>query len=74
MRVVSFRTRVPMEHLINWYYPPPIRSGLPAAQQLRHANTVLGGFREPDEAAFYLVFAPLSGGGTTVDIVVSNGS
>ena len=74
MRVVSFRTRVPMDHLINWYYTRAIRSGFSAEHQLRHGNNVLGGFRERDEAAFYLVFAPLSGGGTTVDVVVSNGT
>lgn len=74
MRIVSFRTRVPMEHLIDWYYTRAIRSGFSSEHQLRHGNNVLGGFREQDEAAYYLVFAPRQGGGTTVDVVVSHGT
>ncbi|MGP1283347.1 MAG: hypothetical protein ACTS1X_10260 [Parasphingopyxis sp.] len=74
MRVVSFRTTASMEHLIDWYYTRAVRSGYSSEHQLRHDNNVLGGYRSRDEGAYYIIFAPRRGGGTDVDVIVSNGS
>ncbi|MEM8695650.1 MAG: hypothetical protein AAGE05_06470 [Pseudomonadota bacterium] len=73
MRVVSFRSRASTERLIDWYYTRAVRSGYSSEHQLRHDNNVLGGFRARDEGAYYLIFAPRRGGGTDVDVIVSNG-
>ncbi|WP_299321464.1 hypothetical protein [Parasphingopyxis sp.] len=73
MRVVSFRSSAEMDRLIDWYYTRAIRAGYSSEHQLRHGNNVLGGFRERDEGAYYIVFAPRRGGGTAVDVVTSAG-
>ncbi|MGP1352962.1 MAG: hypothetical protein ACTS1Z_06535 [Parasphingopyxis sp.] len=73
MRVVSFRSSADMDRLIDWYYTRAIRAGYSSEHQLRHNNNVLGGFRERDEGAYYIIFAPRRGGGTAVDVVTSAG-
>lgn len=74
MRVVSFRTNASMQRMIDWYYTRAVRSGYSSEHQLRHDNHVLGGFRARDEGAYYIIFAPRSGGGTSIDIITSNGA
>lgn len=73
MRVVSFRSTASMARLIDWYYTRAIRAGYSSEHQLRHDNNVLGGFRERDEGAYYIIFAPRRGGGTAVDVITSAG-
>ncbi len=73
LRVVSFRSSVDMERLINWYYTRAIRSGYSSEHLLRHGDNVLGGYRGRDEGAYYIIFAARSDGGTNVDIVANNG-
>ena len=73
MRVVSFRSAASADRLIDWYYTRAIRTGYSSEHQLRHGNNVLGGFRERDEGAYYIIFAPRRGGGTNVDVVTSAG-
>lgn len=73
VRVVSFRTSASMQRLLDWYYTRAVRTGYSAEHQLRHDNNVLGGYRERDEGAYYIIFAPRAGGGTDVDIIANNG-
>lgn len=73
LRVVSFAASAPMERLINWYYTRAVRTGYSAEHQIRNGNHVLGGYRERDEGAFFIIFANHPNGGTAVDIVANNG-
>ena len=71
VRVVSFRTNAGMQRLLDWYYTRAIRSGYSSEHQIRHGNHVLAGYREEGELAYYIIFAPRSGGGTDVDIIAN---
>ncbi len=73
MRVVSFRTIADMQRMIDWYYTRAMRAGYSSEHLLRHGNHVLGGYRERDKGAYYIVFAERPGGGTDIDIVTNNG-
>ncbi|MBC2776435.1 hypothetical protein [Parasphingopyxis marina] len=73
VRVVSFRTAASMDRLLDWYYTRAVRSGYSSEHQLRHGDHVLGGYHARDEGAYYIIFAPRSGGGTDVDIIANNG-
>lgn len=73
LRVVSFAVSAPRDRLINWYYTRAVRTGYSAEHQIRNGNHVLGGYRDRDEGAFYIIFADHPNGGTAVDIVANNG-
>ncbi|MBC7985295.1 MAG: hypothetical protein H7X93_01290, partial [Sphingomonadaceae bacterium] len=73
LRVVSFAASASMERLINWYYTRAVRTGYSAEHQIRNGNHVLGGYRERDQGAFFIIFANHPNGGTAVDIVANNG-
>lgn len=72
-RVASFRTAADRQRVMDWYYTRAIRTGYSAEHQIADGNHVLGGFRERDEGAFYIVFADRADGGTEVDIVANRG-
>lgn len=73
MRVVSFRTPASMDRMIDWYYTRAMRAGYSSEHLIRHGDHVLGGYRERDEGAYYIIFAERSDGGTDIDIIANNG-
>ena len=73
LRVVSFRSGADMQRLIDWYYTRAVRTGYSSEHLIRHGNHVLGGYRNRDEGAYYIIFAARPDGGTDVDIVANNG-
>lgn len=73
MRVVSFRSAAGMQRMIDWYYTRAMRAGYSSEHLIRGGDHVLGGYRERDEGAYYIIFASRSDGGTDIDIVANNG-
>jgi len=73
LRVVSFISAAPMERLIDWYYTVAIRAGYTSEHQADDREHILGGVREKDDGAYYVVFANRAGGGTDIDLIANNG-
>ena len=73
IRVVSFSTSAPMQAVADYYYTRARRSGFTADYETRDGENVLGGTRDNDGGAYVITLNPLSGGGTSVDIVANNG-
>ena len=72
-RAVSFRTSVPMQNVLDFYYTQARRAGYDAEHALMGGDHVLGGTRRSDDAAYFISFASAPGGGTSVDIVANKG-
>ncbi len=73
IRVVSFSTSASMQAVADYYYTRARRSGFTADYEVRDGEHVLGGTRDNDGGAYVVTLNPLSGGGTSVDIVANNG-
>jgi hypothetical protein len=73
IRVVSFSTSASMQSVADYYYTRARRSGFSADYEVRNGEHVLGGTRDNDGGAYVITLNPLSGGGTSVDIVANNG-
>lgn len=73
VRAVSFRTSVPMQSVLDFYYTQARRAGYDAEHALMNGDHVLGGVRSGDDAAYFISFAAAPGGGTSVDIVANKG-
>ena len=73
IRVATFTSSAKMQDVVDYYYTRARRSGFSAEYQIRAGEHVLGGTRDNDGGAYFITFAPHSGGGTSVDIVANNG-
>ena len=73
IRVVSFSTSASVQAVADYYYTRARRSGFTADYETRDGENVLGGTRDNDGGAYVITLSPLSGGGTSVDIVANNG-
>lgn len=73
MRLVAFTSEADVGRILDWYHTIAIRAGYSSEHQTRGAEHILGGANERDGGAFYLVAAPLEGGGSDVALIANNG-
>jgi hypothetical protein len=70
IRVISFTTADPAQHVVDFYRGLAGRAGYSAEQQARGGDQVLGGTH--GDAAYYLIVTPMRGG-SDVALIVNNG-
>lgn len=73
LRVVSFSSPKPMQHMLDWYYTKAVRGGYSAEHQSDGAQHILGGTRARDDAAYVVFMTARQDGGTDIDLVANNG-
>ena len=73
VRIVSFTSTAALGTILDYYYASVIRAGYTAEHQLSGTDHILGGTREKDGSAYYLIASARDGGGTQVDIVANHG-
>lgn len=71
MRFVTFITRAALNNVMDWYYTQTTRHGFSAEHQIIDGEHVLGGTK--GDGAYLITFKPVTGGGTTVDLVANHG-
>lgn len=72
-RAVSFATAADIGQVVDYYYTRATAAGFTAEHVLEGKEHVLGGTRESDGAAYYILARALPRGGTEVDLVANNG-
>ncbi len=72
-RAVTFATVASVDQVIDYYYTRATAAGFTAEHLLQGKEHVLGGTRERDGGAYYLLARALPGGGTEVDLITNNG-
>ncbi|QJQ33643.1 hypothetical protein GV829_07585 [Sphingomonas lacunae] len=72
VRVVNFRTRVPMQAVLDYYYTRATRDGYSAEHLLRGSEHYLGGTK--GDFAYVIMLRNEAGGIVDVDIVASGGN
>jgi hypothetical protein len=73
MRVVTFATDRPAQHMLDWYHTKAVRAGYTSEHQLRDADHILAGVNGRDGGAFYLVVTPLAGNRSSVALIANKG-
>ncbi len=73
MRLVSFTSSAPLQHLIDFYYTRAINDGFNAEHQRVDGEDILAGARTKDDGAYYLAFNARKDGITEVDMIVNHG-
>lgn len=73
IRAVSFTTPSPMQDIVDYYYNRARSAGFTAEYKKSGGENILGGTRNSDNGAYYILFSRHAGGGTAVDIVANNG-
>lgn len=74
LRIVSFTTPASADQVVDWYYTQATKAGYDADQQTDGSERVLGGTRPKDGGAYVIFVDPSDGGGSSVDLVVNNGT
>ena len=72
LRAVTFTTGAPVQDVIDFYFTMARRAGYSGERQTDGTTEILGGTR--DDGAYYLTFRAIRGGGTSVDMIVNEGS
>lgn len=72
-RAASFATAADIGQVVDYYYTRATAAGFTAEHVLEGKEHVLGGTRESDGAAYYILARALPKGGTEVDLVANNG-
>lgn len=72
LRAVSFTTSAPVQDVINFYYTKARRAGFSTERQTSGVDEILGGTK--GDGAYYIRFAAVRGGGTSVDLIANGGS
>lgn len=73
IRTVTFTTAAKLQDVVDFYYTKAVRSGFSSEHLLDGTDHVLGGTRQRDNGAYYIMVRALKGGATEVDIVANNG-
>jgi hypothetical protein len=73
MRVITFATNAPAQHMLDWYHTKAVRAGYTSEHQLRDADHILAGVNGRDGGAFYLVVTPLPGNRSSVALIANKG-
>lgn len=73
LRAASFVTPAPKQSVIDYYYTMAKRAGFAAEHRILGGDHVLGGSRENDGSAYFIVFTDAPGGKTSVDIIADHG-
>jgi hypothetical protein len=71
LRAVSYSTTAPMRTVIDFYLSNTRRAGF--SSDYDASQSMIGGARDKDGAAWYAIVQPTRGGGTLVDLVTNNG-
>lgn len=73
LRAASFVTPAPKQSVIDYYYTMARRAGFAAEHKILGGDHVLGGSRQSDDSAYFIVFTDAPGGKTGVDIIADHG-
>ena len=73
LRAASFVTPASKQSVIDYYYTMAKRAGFAAEHRMLGGDHVLGGSRQNDGSAYFIVFTDAPGGKTSVDILADHG-
>ncbi|MHA6768697.1 hypothetical protein [Sphingobium ummariense] len=73
LRAASFVTPAPRQSVMDYYYTLARRAGYDGEHKILGGDHVLGGTRNGDGSAYFILFTDAAGGRTTVDIIADNG-
>tara|TARA_R110000787_G_scaffold13410_14_gene42270 strand:+ start:44357 stop:45100 length:744 start_codon:yes stop_codon:yes gene_type:complete len=73
LRAASFVTPAPRQGVMDYYYTVARRAGYDGEHKILGGDHVLGGTRQADGSAYFILFTDAPGGKTGVDIIADNG-
>lgn len=73
LRAASFVTPAPRQGVMDYYYTLARRAGYDGDHKILGGDHVLGGTRQADGSAYFILFTDAPGGKTSVDIIADNG-
>ena len=73
LRAASFVTPAPRQGVMDYYYTQARRAGYDGDHRVLGGDHVLGGQRQSDGSAYFILFTDAPGGKTGVDIIADNG-
>ena len=72
-RVVTFKTAVAPEQVLEWYRARAAGAGYSAERHVRQSDHVLAGRNTRSGGAYYLILTPVQAGGSEVALIVNGG-